>query len=107
MSRSVRVIVGTAAVALTFLGATRHEATAATPPSSARFHLALSKSEPAANDSVSTNPKTIKLWFTETVQAAATSVRAIGPDARAVTPGVVTVAAAAKSPAVATVNQTL
>jgi hypothetical protein len=65
----------------------------------ARFHLALSKSEPAANDTVAA-PKTLKLWFTESVQLAATAVQITGPAKKPVTTGAISIAAVAKAPAV-------
>jgi methionine-rich copper-binding protein CopC len=73
----------------------------------ARFHLALSKAEPKANDTVATSPAAIKLYFTESVKAAATSVRVTGADAKVVTIGPVTVDTAAKAPAVVAVKQAL
>jgi methionine-rich copper-binding protein CopC len=73
----------------------------------ARFHLELTKSEPKKNDTVATSPTAIKLYFTESVKAAATSLRVTGADAKIVTIGPVTVDTAAKSPAVVAVKQTL
>ncbi|MEP6833523.1 MAG: copper resistance protein CopC [Gemmatimonas sp.] len=97
------------AVALTVLPAlfvVRNTAAAAPLPTVARFHLALSKSEPAANDTTA-SPKAIKLWFTETVTVAATRVQVTGPDKKIVATGPITIAAAAKSPAVAEIKETL
>ena len=71
-----------------------------------RFHLALSKSEPAANDTLA-SPNAIKLWFTEIVKAAETGVQITGPDKKLVPTAAITIAAAAKSPAVAGIKQTL
>ncbi len=73
---------------------------------SARFHLALKRAEPAKNDTVTASPKTISLWFTESVTPAATSIRVMAGD-RMVKISDVTVEAAALSPAVVSVNETL
>ena len=71
-----------------------------------RFHLALSKSEPAANDTLA-SPKAIKLWFTETVKVTETGVQITGPDKKLVPTAAITIAVAAKSPAVAEIKETL
>jgi methionine-rich copper-binding protein CopC len=73
----------------------------------ARFHLALTKAEPKANDTVATSPTAIKLYFTESVKASATTVRVTGADAKIVAIGPVTVDTAAKAPAVVAVKQAL
>lgn len=40
-----------------------------------RRHTRLIKSEPAANDTLAASPKAIKLWFSEKVELAVTSVK--------------------------------
>lgn len=82
----------------------RHDATAATVT---RFHLALSRAEPRINDTVTTSPAAIKLWFTESVQAAAVSVRLTGPQDHAIALSAVAVDTAAKSPAIVKVTEAL
>ena len=84
----------------------KNSAEAAPAPELLRFHLALSKSEPAANDTVA-SPKEVRLYFTESVKAAVTGVQIIGPDKKIVPTGEITIAAAAKSPAVAVIKETL
>ncbi|MGH7622374.1 MAG: copper resistance CopC family protein [Gemmatimonadaceae bacterium] len=39
-------------------------------PASARFHAHLVKADPAVNDTISTTPKTVRLWFSEPVELA-------------------------------------
>jgi len=85
----------------------RHNAAAATLSRAARFHLALSRAEPGVNDTVKTSPPAIRLWFTESVEAASTAVRVTGPLDQAVAIGAVTVDAAPKAPAVVSVGETL
>ena len=84
----------------------KDNAVAAPAPTFVRFHLALSKSEPAANDTLA-SPKAIKLWFTETVKGAETGVQITGPDKKLVPTAAITIAAAAKSPAVAEIKEIL
>ena len=84
----------------------KSKAVAAPAPELVRFHLALSKTEPAANDTLA-SPKAIKLWFTETVKVAETGVQITGPDKKLVPTAAITIAAAAKSPAVAEIKGTL
>jgi len=94
----------TAAVAL----ATVQQAASATPaPSVGRFHLALSKAEPAVNGTVAASPKHIKLWFTQEVKAAVTAVQIKGAANHVVPTGPITMDAAPKSPAVAEIKETL
>ena len=81
-------------------------AIAAPAPALVRFHLALSKSEPAANDTLA-SPKAIRLWFTETVKVAQTGIQVTGPDKKLVPTTAITIAADAKSPAVAEIMQML
>lgn len=71
------------------------------------FHLGLKRSEPGANDTLSVSPPAVKLWFTQSVQAGSTSIRLTASDNRVIRTGPVTVAAAALSPAVAKVSETL
>jgi methionine-rich copper-binding protein CopC len=96
-----------AIVGASLLPSSPRSATAAALPSADRFHLALSRAEPRVNDTVSVSPKVIKLWFTESVQSSGTSVRLTGPENHAITIGEVTVAAAAKSPAIVAVTEKL
>ncbi len=72
--------------------------------SAARFHVALTKAEPGMNDTLTTSPTEIKLWFSEPVQAAVTGARLTGPGDRVVPVGAVRIAAAPKSPAVAAIT---
>ena len=102
-----RRVVFTAALAVVpALLVMQNSAVASPAPELVRFHLALSKSEPAANDTVA-SPKEIKLYFTESVKAAVTGVQITGPDKKLVPLGEITIAAAAKSPAVAVIKQAL
>jgi methionine-rich copper-binding protein CopC len=71
------------------------------------FHVELLKSDPKANDTLATSPKAISLWFSETVQSGATSIRLTSADGKIVSVGKVTVASAAKSPAVAPLSSAL
>ena len=81
---------------------------AATPtPEVARFHLALSKAEPAADRSVAVSPKTIKLWFTETVKASVTRVKITGAGKHDVELSPITIADEAKAPAIAEIKEVL
>jgi methionine-rich copper-binding protein CopC len=77
------------------LGAATHA-----PESPARFHVALVKAVPKQNDTLLASPKAIKLWFSESVQAGATALRLTGANGATIQLGKVTVAAAAKSPAI-------
>jgi methionine-rich copper-binding protein CopC len=55
---------------------------AATPlltEAAGRLHLRLIKSEPAANDTLTTAPTTVKLWFTEPPELAVTSIKLLMP----------------------------
>lgn len=107
MNTNTRRAIFAAALALVpAMLAVKNSAMAAPLPELVRFHLALSKSEPAANDTVA-SPKAIKLYFTETVKAAVTGVQITGPDKKIVPTGDITIAAAAKSPAVAEIKQAL
>lgn len=109
--RHAALAVAVAATAFGAIVATGHRADAANvptrSPSVARRHLALVKSEPAKNDTLTANPKAIKLWFTETVQAAATSIRLTGPANHNVVLAPLTVDAAPKSPAVVMLKDAL
>lgn len=86
------------------LAVARHDAIASNV---ARFHLELSKAEPRKNDTLTVSPAAIKLWFSESVQPKAVSVRLTNPQRHAVALGTVTVDSAAKSPAVVTVPDSL
>lgn len=103
-SRRAIIAVVLAAVPAVFV--VQNTAIASPAPTIARFHLALSKSAPAANDTAAA-PKSIQLWFTEPVKVSATGVQLTGPDKKVVPTGPVTIAAAAKSPAVAEISETL
>lgn len=85
----------------------RTSATAAPAPTVARFHLALSKTEPAVNDTVASSPKVIKLWFTQEVKASVTSLRVVGPAKQVVPTGAITIDTAPKSPAIAEIQEPL
>lgn len=45
----------------------------------AGFHLQLTRSLPAAEATLSAPPDTLRLWFNQTPQLSATSVRLVGP----------------------------
>jgi methionine-rich copper-binding protein CopC len=55
---------------------------AALPPGPAAglFHIHLERSEPAADSTVPVVPTELRLWFSEPVQLAVTTVQLIGPD---------------------------
>ncbi|HEX3867588.1 MAG TPA: copper resistance CopC family protein [Gemmatimonadaceae bacterium] len=111
MIRSYRATVGVllGALAAVVLSVTLAPpvASAARVPGARRFHVALIKSEPALNDTLAASPASIKLWFSESVQAAVTGMRLTGPGNRAIAVGDVHVAAAPKSPAVAMISRKL
>lgn len=44
------------------------------------LHLSLLRSSPAADTTVAEAPDTLRLWFSETPQLSATSVRLVGPE---------------------------
>lgn len=44
-----------------------------------RRHTHLVKSEPAANDTLATSPRTFKLWFSEPVELPVTTLKLTGP----------------------------
>lgn len=46
-------------------------------PASARFHAHLVKADPAVNDTISTTPKTVRLWFSEPVELALSRMRVV------------------------------
>jgi copper resistance protein C len=102
-----RLLTVAALVAAPTLVAVQPVAFATPAPTVMRFHLALSKTQPAANDTVAESPKTIKLWFTESVQLSATGVKITGAAKHEVPLSAITIAAAAKSPAVAEIKETL
>ena len=105
-SRRTRTAVAALVATIAALSASHPSATASTIAAS-RFHLALKRAEPGVNDTVTASPALLKLWFTESVQAAATSVRLSGPGDHPVSIGEVTVDAAPLSPAIAKVGETL
>jgi methionine-rich copper-binding protein CopC len=76
-------------------------------PAIAMRHAELLKAEPGKNDTVATSPKFIKLWFSESVQLAVTTIRVTGPANHAVPLGAVIMAPAAKSPVEYPVSETL
>ena len=63
-------------------------------------HLELSKSEPRADSSITVAPKELKLWFSEPVHVAMTSVRLVAHDSANVVLDKPTQATAAGSPVV-------
>jgi methionine-rich copper-binding protein CopC len=71
------------------------------------FHVTLVKSDPKLNDTLSASPKAISLWFSESIQAGATAVRLTNADGKVMPTGKITVAPAAKSPAVAVLTNAL
>jgi len=101
-----RALLGAVLAVVPALLVMKNNAVASPAPALLRFHLALSKSEPAANDTLA-SPKAIKLWFTETVKVAETGVQITGPDKKVVPTAAITIAAVAKSPAVAEIKETL
>ena len=108
-TRTLVLAVGVAALSLvtTEPKAAERSATAASLPTVARFHLALSKSEPAANDTVAGNPHAVQLWFTESVQLKATGVQVTASDKRVVALGELTVASTTNAPVVAEFKEVL
>jgi methionine-rich copper-binding protein CopC len=71
------------------------------------MHVTLVKSEPKMNDTLAASPKAVRLWFSEAIQTGATSVRLTGADGKTLSTGKVTVAPTPKSPAEATIAETL
>jgi methionine-rich copper-binding protein CopC len=109
MSGSARSWAGRAVIAVVLTGTpalayARHDATAADVT---RFHLELTRAEPRKNDTVMVSPAEIKLWFSESVQPKAVTVRLANPQRELVAIGAITVDTAPKSPAVVKVPQTL
>lgn len=96
---SRRALLAAALVTVPGLLAMRNSAVAAPAPTVARFHLALSKSEPAAHDTVAA-PTAIKLWFTETVQMASTAVQVSDAAKKVVSTGAISIAQSPKAPVV-------
>lgn len=76
-------------------------------PERQRFHVTLKHAEPGVNDTIATSPTVIKLWFSESVPAASTSIRVTGATDREFAIGPVTVDAPAMSPAVVALSETL
>lgn len=72
-----------------------------------RFHLALKRAEPGMNDTIASSPKTLKLWFTESVTPAGTGIRVTGPQDHTVMIGAISVESAPLSPAVVSVSEPL
>lgn len=106
MKNIARILVAAAIVAVPAVLVTKTNAVAAPAPEMVRFHLALSKSEPAKNDTVA-SPKAIKLWFSQTVKATGTGVQITAPDKHVVATGAITIGTEAKAPAVAEIKETL
>lgn len=73
----------------------------------ARMHLALRRAEPGVNDTITTSPSTLKLWFTESIKAPVTAVRLTDAANHLVKLGNVTVDTAPRSPAVMRVDEPL
>lgn len=107
MTSFSRRAIAAALIAAPALFVAQTSATAACVSTVVRFHLALSRSEPAKDSSVGLSPKVIKLWFTETVRASVTRVKITGAGKHDVALGVITIDTAAKSPAVAEIKETL
>jgi copper transport protein len=79
----------------------------AIPPATAAgrlFHIHLERSEPAADSTVHAAPAQLKLWFSERVQLAVTSVQLLGPDSARVSVGRPSQAAGANAPVVVAVR---
>ncbi|MEP6779768.1 MAG: copper resistance protein CopC, partial [Gemmatimonadaceae bacterium] len=107
MSRSIRAAIAVAITAVTILGTTQQSATAASAPNLVRRHMALTKSEPKSDDTV-TSPKAIKLWFSEKVAASAVTIKLTDSKHAMIALGKVTVAAGMQNaPAVATIASSL
>lgn len=96
---SRRALLAAALVTAPALLAMRNSAIAAPAPTVARFHLALSKSEPAAHDTVAA-PKELKLWFTEAVTMASTAVQVTDAAKKVVSTGALSIAQTPKAPVV-------
>ena len=85
----------------------RCPAIAATAPTLVRRHMALTKSEPKSDDTV-TSPKAIELWFSEKVEASAVTIRLTDSRHAMIALGKVTMAAGMQNaPAVAIIASTL
>lgn len=106
MKKTTRFLTAAVLFAAPAVLAFASNATATPAPSLVRFHLALSKSEPAKSDTVAT-AKAIKLWFTESVQLAATGIMVMDAAHKNVALKPITIAAEAKSPAVAEFTEAL
>lgn len=96
---SRRALFAAALVAVPAVLTLGNSAIAAPAPTVARFHLALSKSEPAANDTVAA-PKELKLWFTESVTMASTAVQVSDAEKKVVSTGALSIAQTPKAPVV-------
>jgi methionine-rich copper-binding protein CopC len=46
-------------------------------PASVRFHAHLVKADPAVNDTISTTPKAVRLWFSEPVELALSRMQVV------------------------------
>jgi methionine-rich copper-binding protein CopC len=46
-------------------------------PAPARFHAHLVRADPAINDTISTTPKTVRLWFSEPVELALSHMQVV------------------------------
>ncbi|MBC8088054.1 MAG: copper resistance protein CopC [Phycisphaerae bacterium] len=106
-SSSRRAITAAALITASALLLANTSATAAPAPALARFHLALSRSEPPKDRTVGVSPKVVKLWFTETVRASATRVKITGAGKHDVALSGITIDTVAKSPAVAEIKEAL
>ncbi|HEY4131219.1 MAG TPA: copper resistance CopC family protein [Gemmatimonadaceae bacterium] len=73
----------------------------------ALMHVTLVKSDPKLNDTLTASPKAIRLWFSESVQTGATSIRLSGADSKAIPVGKPSVASEPKSPVEVAVSETL
>lgn len=71
------------------------------------MHVTLVKSAPKMNDTLTTSPKAIRLWFSEGVQMGATAVRITAADGKVVPVGKATIAAEPKSPVEVAISETL
>ena len=105
--RFARIAALAAVLSLPVIGTGFSHKPAAAANAAPRFHLFLNRAEPKVNDTISTSPKAIKLWFSESVTPKAIAIRVTGPNNRAVKTGEPTVDAAEYSPAVFSVPETL
>jgi methionine-rich copper-binding protein CopC len=71
------------------------------------LHLALSRSQPMKDSTVTVSPAAIQLWFTEPVKAPVTAIRLLASDSSVVVMDSLTIGATAKDPVSAKIKAPL